>query len=248
MVFNIFLKFYDIISLVTALELLILFTFHPTNSYMEDFMNYLMTFLEGFASFISPCILPLIPLYISYFSGSEKDNTKKTLLNAIIFCLGFTLIFILMAVFASSLGVAINQHIKIIKLIFGIICIIFGLLYMDIFKFKVLGKSFNFKFDVSNLNIIRSFVFGIFFSVSHAPCTGMFLGAALMLITKEQNILQGILLMLTYSLGIGIPFIISALLIQKLKTVFDFIKKHFKAVKIIAGILLIITGIYLIVF
>ena len=211
-------------------------------------MNYLMTFLEGFASFISPCILPLIPMYISYFSRSEKDNTKKTLTNAIMFCLGFTLIFILMAVFASSLGVIINQHINIIKIVFGIICILFGILYMDIFKFKMLGKSLNFKFDVTNLNVFRSFVFGILFSVSHVPCTGAFLGSALMLVTKEQDMLQGILLMITYSIGIGIPFIISALLVQKMKTVFDFIKKHFRVVKIIAGILLIFTGLYLIIF
>ena len=211
-------------------------------------MNYLMTFLEGFASFISPCILPLIPMYISYFSGSEKDNAKKTLLNAIMFCVGFTIIFILMAVFASSLGALINNYISIIKVFFGIICIIWGLLYMDILKFKLFSKSLNIKFDVTNLNIFRSFIFGMLFSVSHAPCTGMFLGAALMLITKEQDMLQGILLMLTYSIGIAIPFIISALLIQKMKVLFDFIKKHFKVIKIIAGILLILTGIYLIVF
>ena len=211
-------------------------------------MNYLMTFLEGFASFISPCILPLIPMYISYFSGSTKDNTKKTLFNALMFCLGFTLIFILMAFFVSSLGMIINKYISIIKIVFGIICIVWGLLYMDIFKLKFFGKSLNIKYDVTNLNLIRSFIFGILFSISHAPCTGVFLGAALMLIAKEQNILQGFLLMLTYSFGIAIPFIISALLIQKMKTLFNFIKKHFKVIKIIAGILLILTGIYLIVF
>ncbi len=211
-------------------------------------MDYLMTFLEGFASFVSPCILPLIPMYISYFSGSEKDNTKKTFLNALMFCFGFTIIFILMAIFASSFGIVINQHINIIKTIFGIICIIFGILYMDIFKFKLLSKSLNLKFDVTNLNMIRSFVFGMLFSVSHAPCTGMFLGAALMIITKEQSLLQGILLILTYSIGIAIPFIISALLINKMKALFSFIKKHFRVIKIIAGILLILTGVYLIVF
>ena len=210
-------------------------------------MNYLMTFLEGFASFISPCILPLIPMYISYFSGNEKANTKKTLANAIMFCLGFTIIFILMAVFASTLGVIINEHIHTIKIIFGIICILMGILYMDIFKFKLFGKTINFKFDVTNLNLVRSFIFGMLFSISHAPCTGAFLGSALMLVTKQQDMLQGVLLMLTYSVGMAIPFIISALLIQKLKTVFDFIKKHYRVVKIIAGILLIITCIYLMI-
>ncbi len=209
-------------------------------------MNYLMTFLEGFASFISPCILPLIPLYISYFSGNEKENTKKTLLNSIMFCLGFSFIFILMAVFASSVGLFINANLKIIKIIFGVVCIIFGLLYMEIFKTKLLNKIFSINFDVKNLNIFRSFIFGILFSISHAPCTGPFLGSALMLIIKEQNVINGVLLMLAYCVGIGIPFIVSAILIDKIKVVFDFIKNHYGVVKIVAGVLLIISGLYLI--
>ncbi len=205
-----------------------------------------MTFLEGFASFISPCILPLIPLYVSYFSGSEKENTKKTIINAIVFCIGFSLIFILMAIFASSVGLFINTNIRTINIVFGIICIIFGLFYMEIFKIKIFNKTINIPFDVKNLNIIRSFIFGVLFSISHAPCTGPFLGSALMLIIKEQKLFNGVILMITYCVGIGIPVIISAVLVDKLKIIFDFIKNHYNIVKIIAGLLLIVTGIYLI--
>lgn len=211
-------------------------------------MNYIMTFLEGFASFISPCILPLIPLYVSYFSGNENGNTKKALVNAISFCLGFSLIFILTAVFASTLGLFINSNLKIIKLLFGIICMIFGLVYMNVLKLNLFNNALNIKLDLSNLNIFRSFIFGILFSISHAPCVGPFIGAALMLIIKEQNIIRAITLMISYCVGISIPFLISAILIDKAKVVFTFIKKHYMIVKIIAGLLLILTGIYLIIF
>ena len=212
-------------------------------------MNYLLTFLEGFASFISPCILPLVPMYISYFSGVQKSDTKKTLVNSILFVLGFTIIFILMAVFASTIGIFINDNIKAIKIIFGFLMILLGLIYMDLIKLNGINfLSLKKSFDVSNLNPIRSFLFGIFFSVSHIPCVGVFLGSALMLISSEQDILKGVILMLLYSLGIGIPFIISAILVEKLKTTFDFIKRNFKIVKIISGIMLILTGLYFIIF
>ena len=212
-------------------------------------MNYLLTFLEGFASFISPCILPLVPMYISYFSGAQKSDTKKALVNSILFVLGFTIIFILMAIFASTIGIFINDNIKSIKIIFGILMILLGLIYMDLIKVTGINSlSLKKGFDVSNLNPIRSFLFGIFFSVSHIPCVGVFLGSALMLVSSEQDILKGVILMLLYSLGIGIPFIISAILVEKLKTTFDFIKRNFKVVKTISGIMLILAGLYFIIF
>ena len=98
------------------------------------------------------------------------------------------------------------------------------------------------------MNIFRSFLFGILFSISHAPCVGAFLSSALMLIVKEQDIIKGLILMSLYSIGLGIPFILSALLIEKSKVVFNFIKKHYNVVKAISGALLIISGIYLIIF
>ncbi len=211
-------------------------------------MDYLLTLIEGVASFISPCILPLVPMYISYFSGAQKSDTKKTFINSLFFVLGFTLIFILMAVFASSLGILINNNITFIKIIFGLLMILLGLIYMDLIKIS--GLFFNskqYKFDVNNLNPLRSFVFGLLFSVSHLPCVGVFLGSALMLISTEQNVIKGIILMLFYSLGIGIPFVISAILIEKIKVVFKVIKKNYKVVKIISGSILIISGIYFIV-
>lgn len=211
-------------------------------------MTYFLTFLEGFASFISPCILPLVPMYISYFTGNEEKNTKKAFINALFFVLGLSLIFILMAIFASTVGIFVSQHIKYIKIFLGVLVIILGLSYLEIIKFKLFKNSSNFKFDVSKMNIFRSFIFGILFSISHAPCVGAFLSSALMLITKEQNLIKGIILMSLYSIGLGIPFIISALIIDKAKELFKFVKNHYRIVKIISGVLLIVSGIYLIFF
>lgn len=211
-------------------------------------MEYLLTFLEGLASFISPCLLPMLPIYVSYFMGEEETGKKKAIINSIGFVLGFTLVFLVLSIFASTVGHFISSYTKYIKIIFGIIIIILGLNYMEIFKLKFLNKTKGIKLKDKKLNFVKACLFGILFSVSWTPCIGTFLSSALLLIAKEQELLKGILLMLLYSIGLGIPFIISVLLIEKLKEVFDFIKKNYKKVKIISGLILIVMGIYMICF
>ena len=211
-------------------------------------MEYLLTFLEGLASFISPCLLPMLPIYVSYFMGEEETGKKKAIINSIGFVLGFTLVFLVLSIFASTVGHFISSYTKYIKIIFGIIIIILGLNYMEIFKLKFLNKTKGIKLKDKKLNFVKACLFGILFSVSWTPCIGTFLSSALLLIAKEQELLKGILLMLLYSIGLGIPFIISVLLIEKLKEVFDFIKKNYKKVKIISGLILIAMGIYMICF
>ena len=208
-------------------------------------MEFLFTFIEGFASFISPCLLPMIPIYISYFAGKDDKKTSKTLINAIGFVLGFTTIFILLAIFASKLGIIISENIKYIKIIFGIVIIILGLNYMEVFNIKFLNKTIIKNSSRKNLNFIKSFAFGVLFSISWTPCIGTFLSSALLMVAKQQEMVKGILLMLVYSIGLGIPFIISAVLIEKLKEVFNFIKKNYNIVKRISGIILILMGIYM---
>lgn len=211
-------------------------------------MEYIFTFVEGIASFISPCILPMLPIYISYFVGKEEKKTSKAVINATGFVLGFTLIFIAFSVFASTIGTAISGYIKYIKIVFGIIIIALGLNYMEILKINALNRTNNLKVDTKNLNFLKSMIFGMLFSISWTPCIGTFLSVALILIAKQQDILKGITLMIVYSVGLGIPFIISAILIEKLKEMFNFIKKNYSAIKKISGIILIAMGIYIIFF
>ena len=207
-------------------------------------MDYIFTFLEGIASFISPCLLPMLPIYISYFIGEDDKKTAKAVVNSIGFVLGFTIVFLILSIFASQLGRFVSRYINYIKIVFGIIIILLGLNYMEIFKIKILNKSKGIKANTKDLNFIKAIIFGIIFSISWTPCIGTFLSSALLLIAKQQDILKGILLIIVYSIGLGIPFILSVTLIEKLKEMFNFIKNNYGIIKKISGTVLIIMGIY----
>ena len=209
-------------------------------------MEFLFTFLEGIASFISPCVLPMLPIYISYFAGKEDSKTSRALLNSIGFVIGNTIIFILFAIIASYAGALALRIQKYIKILFGVVIIILGLNYMGILKIKFLNKEIRINKKIDDFTFFKTILFGLMFSISWTPCIGSFLGSALLLIANKQNILQGILLMLVYSIGFGIPFIISAVLIEKLKNFYNLIKKNYKTIKIISGIILIVMGVYVI--
>ena len=209
-------------------------------------MEFLFTFLEGIASFISPCVLPMLPIYISYFAGKEDSKTSRALLNSIGFVIGNTIIFILFAIIASYAGALALRIQKYIKILFGVVIIILGLNYMGILKIKFLNKEIRIKNKIDDFTFFKTILFGMMFSISWTPCIGSFLGSALLLIANKQNILQGILLMLVYSIGFGIPFIISAVLIEKLKNFYNLIKKNYKTIKIISGVILIVMGVYVI--
>ncbi len=261
-------------------------------------MDYLLTFLEGFASFISPCMLPMIPLYLSYFAGEDetdeqepqtpsavdktesfaettlqtateetetsgnekksegiknpvvsertdankKASNKKHLVavRSLFFVIGFTLMFVVFGGLAGLISGYINKHKTIINIVAGAIVIFFGLSYIGLFGlpfFKGLKKSY--KVD----GAWSAFLFGIVFAVGVGPCTGAFLGSALALASTSGTAAKGLLLLLFYSMGIGIPFIITAVLTDKTKKLFGFIKRHFKAVKIVSGSLLVVMGI-----
>ena len=211
-------------------------------------MEYLFTFLEGIASFISPCLLPMLPIYISYFIGEEEKKSSKKIINALGFVLGFTLVFLILSIFASSLGMIISENIRYIKIVFGIIIIFLGLNYMEAINIKFLNKTKVIDADKKNLNFLKAILFGAIFSISWTPCIGTFLSSALLLVAKHQDMLKGILLMLVYSIGLGIPFVVSVALIEKLKQVFNVIKKNYNIIKKVSGVILIVIGIYTIFF
>ena len=127
-------------------------------------MEYIFTFLEGIASFISPCLLPMLPIYLSYFMGKEEKNLKKAIKNAIGFVIGFTIVFLILSIFASQLGSFISQSISYIKIIFGILIILLGLNYMDVLKIKFLNKTKMIKTQTKDLNFFKAILFGILFS------------------------------------------------------------------------------------
>ena len=205
-------------------------------------MQYLISFLEGIITFLSPCLLPMLPIYISYFAGGGERTTKKTLAGAAGFVLGFTIVFVAMGALAGTLGSFLIRYQAWVNLVGGLIVIVFGLNYMDLLKlnlFKGIGRSM----DMAGGGFFQSALFGMVFSVGWTPCVGAFLGSALMLASQQGHVVEGSLMLLTYSLGLGVPFLVSALLIDQLKGAFNWVKSHYAVINKVCGGLLVLVGI-----
>lgn len=206
-------------------------------------MEYFISFLEGIITFISPCLLPMLPVYISYFAGGETERkAKKTLTNALGFVLGFTITFVLLGALAGTLGSFLNKYQVIVNIATGLVVIFFGLNFLGVFKLNIF-KGMKSSAKADNLGFFSSVLFGLVFSIGWTPCVGAFLGSALMLASSQGEVLKGVIMLLLYSLGLGVPFIVSAVLIDKLKSTFDFIKKHYRIINIICGSFLILVGV-----
>lgn len=205
-------------------------------------MQYLISFFEGIVTFISPCILPMLPIYISYFAGGGEQGTKRTLINSAGFVLGFTVIFMAMGMAAGAAGGFFKEHQTAVNLITGAIVILFGLNYIGILKFN-LFKGIKRQADTVNMSIVSAIVFGMIFSIGWTPCVGAFLGSALMLASQQGHVITGMMMLLAYSAGLGIPFIISAVLVDNMKSAFGWIKKNYRIINTVCGIFLIIIGI-----
>jgi len=205
-------------------------------------MQYLISFLEGIITFISPCILPMLPIYVTYFAGGGERTPRKTVTNAAGFVLGFTIIFVLMGVLAGTVGRFLAEYQTAVNVVSGAIVIFFGLTYLGVLKVN-LFKGINKSVDTSDLGFFSSLTFGLIFSIGWTPCVGAFLGSALMLASQQGQVLAGSLMLLIYSVGLGIPFIISAVLIDQLKNAFSWIKRNYKVINVVCGIFLIVIGV-----
>ena len=211
-------------------------------------MNYLFTFIEGILTFISPCILPMLPIYFLYLAGiSQGDvaqaNKNKLLFNSIGFVIGFTLIFVLLGATVTSIGHFLTGHKDTIRKISGIIMITFGLNFAGIIKLNFLNFEKRLEYKFIKLNFFRSIIFGMVFGFGWSPCLGAFLGSALALASNSKTVLGGIMLLVVYSMGLAIPFVLSAIVFEKIKGVFKQIQKHSGIINKASGLLLIIAGV-----
>ncbi|MBQ7367898.1 MAG: cytochrome c biogenesis protein CcdA [Spirochaetaceae bacterium] len=210
-------------------------------------MEFFIAFLEGIITFISPCLLPMLPIYLSYFAGnqSQEDSraaTARTLRNALGFVLGFTLVFVLMGALAGTLGGLLRRHQTLVNIITGAIVVFFGLNFIGLLKINLFKGRAN-SMAGRELGFFSAVLFGMVFSIGWTPCVGAFLGSALMLASQQGQASTGILMLLCYSAGLGIPFVASALLLDNLKSTFNFIKRHYSLINRICGILLVLIGI-----
>ena len=204
-------------------------------------MQYFISFLEGILTFISPCLLPMLPIYVSYFAGGGERSMGKTLKTALGFVLGFTVVFVAMGALAGTLGGLLRQYQTAVNIVSGGVVIFFGLSYLGVVKLNIFKGSA--RMQTGRLGFFSSVVFGAVFSVGWTPCVGAFLGSALMLASQQGHVLEGSLMLLSYSLGLGIPFLLSAILIDQLKGAFLFIKRNYAIINRICGVLLIAIGI-----
>ena len=205
-------------------------------------MQYVISFLEGIVTFISPCLLPMLPIYISYFAGGGERSTGRTLKCALGFVAGFTAVFMAMGALAGTLGSFLREYQTAVNIVSGLVVIFFGLNFLGVLKVN-LFRGGQRSVDTVNMGFFSALVFGAVFSVGWTPCVGAFLGSALMLASQQGHVLEGMLMLLAYSLGLGIPFILSAVLIDYLKSAFAWIKRHYTVINTVSGGLLVVIGI-----
>ena len=183
----------------------------------------------------------MLPIYVSYFVGDSGEKSRG-FLRALCFVLGFTVTFSLLGLFAGALGAAMRQHQTAVNLITGGIVILFGLSYLGLIRlpfFKGMERG------QSTKSALAAFLFGIVYSVSLTPCIGAFLGSALMMAANYATAGRGLLLLLTYSMGMGLPFLLSAMLIDQLRGAFQRIKAHYKTINTVCGVFLILVGVFM---
>ncbi len=210
-------------------------------------MEYIISFLEGIITFVSPCLLPMLPLYITYIAGRPSERTKNsTLISSLGFVAGFSMTFILMGALSGTIGRFLIRYQSTINIVSGCIIIVFGLSYLGVFQLKFLHGTNRLSTMEKKKGFFSSILFGIIFSIGWTPCVGAFLGSALVMAAQTGSTTKGVLMLTFYALGLGIPFILSSVLINQLKNTFDFIKRNYKIINTISGALLILIGVLMI--
>ena len=211
--------------------------------------EYLIAFGAGLISFLSPCVLPLIPGYISYISGQSLQeilNQKKTnFFPLILFCFGFSTVFVILGASASFLGKALLQNSDLLRILAGIVIIIFSLQLIGIINIPYL--NFEKRFDTKeSRNIFFPYVIGVAFGFGWTPCIGPILGSILALASLEETLSRAVILLIFYSVGLAIPFVLSGYLIQRFLLFSKNFRKNIKTISKIGGIILLVTGILIV--
>ncbi len=222
----------------------------------DENISIFVAFLAGIISFLSPCILPVIPSYLAFITGisleelsqqeSLKKVRKKVIANSLMFILGFSILFITLGASATFLGKSLFRNIRWFEIIGGVLVIILGLHFAGIFRLKFLDREKKIHLKKKPLGYLGTCLVGMAFGAGWTPCVGPILGAILTMAATTQDILKGITLLIFYSAGLGLPFLLSAVILHKFFEYFKTIRKYFKVISIVGGVLLIIVGILLI--
>lgn len=201
-----------------------------------------LLFVEGVLTFVSPCLLPLLPLYVTYFAAGQH-NRRRTLLNALGFVLGFALVFTTLGALAGTLGALLLRHRVWVNIATGLIVVVLGLSFLGLFQLPFLHKLQPRRVNTQELRFFKSVMFGLTFAAALTPCAGPMLGIALMQAAQASSTLQGSLLLLVYSFGLGLPLVLCAMLMDHLKGVLACLRRHQNKIHKIAGAMLLLLGI-----
>ena len=218
-----------------------------------DNVSLFAAFTAGLLSFLSPCILPLIPAYLSFISGlslsemrkeeSDVRSSAKVLSNALLFVLGFSFVFVSLGASATFFGKFLLAELGILRRIAGILVILFGFHMLGVFRIGFLDQEKRYHQRTKTLGLFGSFLVGLAFALGWTPCIGPILATILFLASTKETVAQGIWLLGIYSAGLGIPFLLAALAVDRFFQVTTAFKRHFRAVEITSGLLLIAVGI-----
>lgn len=201
-----------------------------------------LLFFEGVLTFISPCILPMFPVFLMYLSNESQKKGKDLILNILGFILGFTLVFVALGATATALGSLLSQNRVLLQRIGGVVIILFGLHMGGFVRIPLLDYQRGLQMKTETSGFFSALIFGVVFSFGWSPCLGTFLGAALILAADAGTLGIGMFYLFVFSMGLGLPFLLTGILFSKLEQAFHFIKKHYTLITRISGIFLIVVG------
>lgn len=208
-------------------------------------------FAVGFISFVSPCVLPLVPGYLSAISGvsfadlQEGKGTGKVVGPAILFCLSFTVMFMALGMSATGLGSALQDHRRTLQEIAGVVIVLMGALFISTLFIPLFNREWRPEQLLRRAHTGGPIVAGLAFAIAWLPCTGPTLGAILTAASTESQVTEGAVLLAFYALGLAVPFVLSAVAFSSVTGVFRFFRDHFAAITVVSGVILIAMGVLL---
>jgi cytochrome c-type biogenesis protein len=216
-------------------------------------VTIVLAFVAGFASFVSPCVLPIVPGYLSFISGvsfeemtsaaARSETRRRIFLNSLFFVIGFSLVFISLGASATFVGQLLREQLGLITKIAGAVIIVFGLHMTGLFRIPFLNYEKRFHTRGQPLGAAGALLVGLAFAFGWTPCIGPILASILAVASQQESVAEGIVLLGSYSAGLGVPFLLAGLSITVFYGPFNRLKKHLPKVELVSGILLVIVGV-----
>lgn len=214
-------------------------------------VTLLAAFGAGFLSFISPCVLPLIPGYISYISGmsledmrtADAGSRRRLIIATLFFILGFSIVFMAMGASASALGALLREHLRLVQKIAGAVIVIFGLHLLGVFRIGFLDRDTRVQTSRKPATPLGALVVGLAFAFGWTPCIGPILGGILTIAGSKSTVGEGVLLLGVYSAGLGVPFLLTSMAVDKFFLASARVRRHYRTIEMVSGAMLVVLGI-----